>query len=440
MSKLVHDILWFVSQMTFPVIAVLFFNAVERPRLKPWLNVAIFIPLQSVISVLTIFLDREPWALIYNIILILFALFMYKDKILKRIGIFIIYYSLFAGGDYIAYYLFSLSYKLSDDERVIYSSFFSAALSGLLLLFISHFINLKKLHDFDKGAFVFLLIPLIHVLFASLTVVTQRVYNTDRGHQYIQLTESNVFLVAAISLTLISLIVDILALNQYAKNIDAVKLKAENESLEYTNKLNYQYFSDLKDNETELQKIKHDIGNSLEIVQELIYQSDTVQPTAQQLLDELSETANQIETGFYCANSLINAIITNKNKTCLKESIHLETEINLTDSITIEDAVVCRALVNMIDNAIEANQNISDITLRKIILKVKTKENYLYIKSINPLPGEDLNIEKTSKADKKEHGFGIKILRDFAKQYNGEYITSSENGMFISLLTLQNAT
>ena len=155
---------------------------------------------------------------------------------------------------------------------------------------------------------------------------------------------------------------------------------------------------------------------------------------------DLSETANQIETGFYCENSLINAVITNKHKICVKECIHLEAELDLADSITIEDVVICRALVNMIDNAIEANQKISDVTLRKIFLTVKIKENYLYIKTINPLPSEDLNIDQTLKDNKKEHGFGIKILRDFARKYNGECITSSENGMFVSLLTLQNGT
>lgn len=275
MSKLLHDLIWCISQTTFPVIAALFFNSIEKPRLKPWLNTIIFVALQSVMSVLTLLFGREPWALIYNIILLLFALLMYKDKIYIRICIFIIYYALFAGADYIAYFLFSLSYNLSDDERTVYSSFFSAALNGLLLLFISRFIKQRKLHNLGKGAFVFLLIPLIHVLFMVLMVATQRAYNIDRSHQFIKLAVSNVFLIAALSLTLISLIVDIFALNQYAKSVDAAKLKAENESLEYTNKLNYQYFSDLKDNESELRKIKHDIGNSLEIVQELIYQSDT---------------------------------------------------------------------------------------------------------------------------------------------------------------------
>lgn len=230
---------------------------------------------------------------------------------------------------------------------------------------------------------------------------------------------------------------DIWIFKQYAKSINAEKLKAENTILEEKNKLNYQYFSDLTENELELRKIKHDIGGALEIVKELIYEENDAK-SAKHLFDELSETVQHIDTGYYCKNSLINAIVTNKSKICKKENINFDVAISVDENIGINDSDICRALLNMLDNSIEANMALEGSIDRFVSLTIKNRDGYLYIKTENPcvVPVVD---KKTSKKNKAEHGFGLKILEQFAKDYNGMFtITNGENSVS-SLLTLKTA-
>lgn len=77
-----------------------------------------------------------------------------------------------------------------------------------------------------------------------------------------------IILSAAVTL---SLIADIIAFKQYVISLDMAQIEAENKALEFQNHLNLNYFSELKENETELRKIKHDISGCLETMKEIIY-------------------------------------------------------------------------------------------------------------------------------------------------------------------------
>ncbi|MBQ2966705.1 MAG: GHKL domain-containing protein, partial [Clostridia bacterium] len=55
----------------------------------------------------------------------------------------------------------------------------------------------------------------------------------------------------------------------------------------------------------------------------------------------------------------------------------------------------------------------------------------------NPV-AEDLDTEnlKTTKADKKLHGFGISTMENIAKKYNGDVSVSCEDKLFKAVISL----
>lgn len=232
---------------------------------------------------------------------------------------------------------------------------------------------------------------------------------------------------------LLSFAADIIAFKQYVKSIDTAQIEAENEALEYKNKLNTYYFNELKENETELRKIKHDISGCLETMKEIICTENNIE-RAQSFFDEMSQTLGNITTGFYCKNSLINAIIISKSKICNSNNISLDVKINIPEIINLSDMDICRALVNMLDNAIEANKKID--REKFINLSIKENDGFIYIHIKNPFNGE--SIGSTTKTNKKEHGYGLKILSDFAEKYDGYFKTEIENNIVSSLIVMKN--
>ena len=239
-----------------------------------------------------------------------------------------------------------------------------------------------------------------------------------------------IILSAAVTL---SLIADIIAFKQYVISLDMAQIETENKALEYQNHLNLNYFSELKENETELRKIKHDISGCLETMKEIIYtEKDTEK--AQHFFDELSITLGNITTGFYCKNSLINAILISKSKICDKQGIRLNAEIKIPEMLNISDTDICRILVNMLDNAIEANEK--EDKNKFIDLSIKENDGFIYLSTRNPFSGE--NIGSTTKENKKDHGYGLSILNDFAPKYNGYTKTAADKNVIFILIVLKN--
>ena len=97
-----------------------------------------------------------------------------------------------------------------------------------------------------------------------------------------------------------------------------------------------------------------------------------------------------------------------------------------------------RVFTNILDNAIEANEKLGKDTKRYIKLSSKAEGNYLYIKAENPSVVTDNSGEfRTNKKKKKLHGYGLIILNDIAKSYDGTFSVENQDNIFTALLALR---
>ena len=160
----------------------------------------------------------------------------------------------------------------------------------------------------------------------------------------------------------------------------------------------------------------------------------TDSPEAHKLFELLSQDVDNIQLAYYSENSFINAVLSNKVKLCKEKGISAEVNALVPTDLTIDEMDLCRALVNLIDNAIEASERDSSGTEKKVDINIFDKEGYLFIKTKN---NAERLLDKTQK-QKEEHGFGKKILEDLAKKYDGKYIIRMENDLVIALLSLKN--
>lgn len=92
---------------------------------------------------------------------------------------------------------------------------------------------------------------------------------------------------------------------------------------------------------------------------------------------------------------------------------------------------MCRALTNLLDNAIHASSKFEDTSLRKIELNAYVDANYLFIRVWNTKN----NLE--TKRKEKSSGRGLIILNDLAEKYKGKFYIENEEDTFTALLTMK---
>ena len=421
------------NMIIVPLISSVFFVRVQKDiRIKKRLIITVTVAVGSIVALLNSLeiIPRTFSTVLFQSLIICVALFTSRDRPLNKFINLIVYYIVMTLLDIFVYALTSFSPSTSGSILII----LFALLLSLTLYFSEQFIKSFRDKKLSKKSFVFLLIPVSQAItyasfgFATITIFPRYAELLNKSNSLAGMPA--IILSAAVTL---SLIADIIAFKQYVISLDMAQIEAENKALEYQNQLNLNYFSELKENETELRKIKHDISGCLETMKEIIYtEKDTEK--AQHFFDELSMTLGNITTGFYCKNSLINAIIISKSKICDKQGIRLSAEIKIPEALNISDTDICRILVNMLDNAIEANEK--EDKNKFIDLSIKENDGFIYLSTRNPFSGE--NIGSTTKENKKEHGYGLRILNDIAQKYNGYTKTAADKNVIFILIVLKN--
>ncbi|MCM1308682.1 MAG: GHKL domain-containing protein [Butyrivibrio sp.] len=130
----------------------------------------------------------------------------------------------------------------------------------------------------------------------------------------------------------------------------------------------------------------------------------------------------------YCSNAVVNAVLTEKENQARSKSV--KTDINLTVDSEIEVSAMhlCSVFSNMLDNAINATA-------------VYCGERFINVNSGYAGDYFFVNVENScdrpiKKAARKGHGYGLKILEDIARQYDGQFVHGWQNDVYTSRIML----
>ena len=88
---------------------------------------------------------------------------------------------------------------------------------------------------------------------------------------------------------------------------------------------------------------------------------------------------------------------------------------------------------NALDNAIESVKKIADPEKRLIHMVVSRQKNFLRIKVENCYEGTlefENGMPKTTKLDKKFHGYGMKSIKTIVEKYSGSVTVLAKDGWF----------
>ena len=203
-------------------------------------------------------------------------------------------------------------------------------------------------------------------------------------------------------------------------------------------RLSKQHYETLLKNTQEIRSLRHDMQSHVNALSYFSKEKDWEK--LQAYIEEVNENAQKVKPYTVNVNhGFINAI--------LEDSLSKEPEIafscdgKIPADIQIDDFDLCTIFSNLIRNAVEACNRLSEDAKKWIHLDLYMLQDNLYIRMENPVMSE-INVQKlegsTSKEDKKNHGFGIYNLKNAVEKYQGEVSFDCEDQKFIAEIVLWN--
>lgn len=310
--------------------------------------------------------------------------------------------------------------KQSDNGYVLFS-----ALSSMVLWTALQFtmIITNRYKSKDNGG-VLILGLLLLIVFGSvlLYLIDYTSHNTISREMYIAV---NILIAGMIG-------VEIIACYMTVKCVKTIKLL-----MDYSLKLKYygareKHMVNTIKLHKETRAMHHDINNHIIFTLELLKRGEVEEAIkCLSTYDEYMETNSIISSG----NFAIDAIINQKVNLARKNHIKTDVKIELPEEVYISELEICSVLGNLLDNAIEASCEI-DYSLRNMSVNIYSKIDFIcFIVKNNCADTIEL---RTSKEDKKMHGFGLKNVNLIAQKYDGKMEIHKNKGSFQVNVILKN--
>lgn len=195
--------------------------------------------------------------------------------------------------------------------------------------------------------------------------------------------------------------------------------------------LQTEHYRDLQSDILKINEIRHDLKNQLHAALYLMDQGNYQEADSQ--LEHLDRELSKKVGSQYCENLMIDAVLSEKAETCREKRISLLASVPVPQQLNIENACLCSAFSNLLDNAIEGTLQ-SASPEGPIDLSCDIRGSYLIISCKNPgnKPAAKGNAQLL-----RTHGLGLDILQRIAETCGGSFQTHWENGIFYANLILK---
>lgn len=202
-------------------------------------------------------------------------------------------------------------------------------------------------------------------------------------------------------------------------------------------KYQHKYYQNIKQNQLETRWIWHDMKNHINVIDNLIKKKEFNK--VKNYINEVDDKISRLDHVTICNNSIIDAILSNKIQACENKGIYIDYNIKIPSKLGIDDFDLSVIFGNLLDNAIEACENIKDNEIKKqIIIKSIIQGEYLYISIKNSKNTEvKFNGSKliSLKKDKIFHGIGFENIKRSVQKYDGDIkIDYSQNDFTVKIL------
>lgn len=168
----------------------------------------------------------------------------------------------------------------------------------------------------------------------------------------------------------------------------------------------------------DVRRVYHDMKNHLLTIQAM--STDQQKGYIQDLLAETDSYGLLFHTG----NETLDGLLHAKLLDAKSRGVHLSVNVDLSPVDYLEPVDVCAIFGNVIDNAIEASEKLSDPADRFVEIKSGPFADHLAIRVMNSCVEGSVHLKEdqtmeTTKRDKSRHGIGLSSVRHSVEKYGG---------------------
>ncbi|MBU3134288.1 ATP-binding protein [Clostridium gasigenes] len=389
-------------------------------------NINLIIAISS-ISILTL-IEVNPNVKLFMGILIAYTFYIcnYEISLLKGLVIILFYYMILLGFNVICSSLVILLSSIEDLNILLSTNIFRLQLiistKSLLLCLIPIAKSIKLKIKIKKSDYMYITIPIFSNII-NIIIIFGFIFNDSNIKSIILLFISSIFLLSNISL-----------INIMWRIIKDNNLKIENKIINNKMEIQYKYYLNLQKYQSKTRKLYHDMNNHIICIQNMYEKNDIADKYVEDIHNKLKE-CNPI---FNTNSVILDVILNEKKSSCDINNIELLVDLNFQGYEFIEMPDICSIFSNIIDNAIEANNKLTDEKILKIIkLRGTIVNSFFVIKCENPK--KNLIISKNNKilTDKKDgflHGIGISSIKTSVEKYGGNLEIKSSDTKFIIII------
>lgn len=180
-------------------------------------------------------------------------------------------------------------------------------------------------------------------------------------------------------------------------------------------------------------KVVHDMKNHILALKN--YDQEQNWSGLHEYLNELSDDMLEYNFHIWTGNHMLDMILNQKEKDAQNQNTVMQIDTEVFSTLPFTDREIISLFGNLLDNALEACEKISDKE-RWIKIKIKKKNLLLYIEIANALEQRPKQIQKKFVSNKKDnglHGYGMKNIQDIVKKYDGifEYKVYEDHLIFM---------
>lgn len=179
---------------------------------------------------------------------------------------------------------------------------------------------------------------------------------------------------------------------------------------------------------------RHDYHNHLQVMKAQVSLGNYEE--MKEYLDELEENLDRVDTYVKSGNLMVDAILNSKLTLAEQKEVKVNCKALVPEQLPIDDVDLCVLLGNLLDNALEACEQIQEAK-RFLRIYMVVYQSQLYI-SIQNSAKEDLNFNEKNYITSKRgnHGLGMKRVKIIVDKYNGYMILANEPGVFAAEVTM----
>lgn len=180
-----------------------------------------------------------------------------------------------------------------------------------------------------------------------------------------------------------------------------------------------------------VRRYRHDLAGHIQTLEWILKQRGD-SSEIKEYMGNLEARYQKLKKTRYCRNEILDSVLVLKKQQCEAKQIPLDIQVEDTSYDDIAEFDMVGILHNLLNNAIEENERIPAEFPHGIWFSMGRKEQTIWIEVRNRIqPGVKVTFY-TKKANKEEHGIGIKIIDSLIEKYHGkrETDTDEETNLF----------